>query len=87
MRLLLLLLLTTSTLVSKAQQITGLAKDESGSPLNGATVSLIRANDSSIIKLAVTKANGSYSFYGIKEGTYKVLATYIGYKPAFYPNL
>ena len=81
MRLLLLLLLTASAVFSQAQQINGLAKDESGTPLNGATVSLMK--DSSAIKLAVTKANGFYSFSGIKEGNYKVLVSFVGYKPAF----
>ena len=82
MRLLLLLLLTTATLISKSQQITGFAKDEVGIPLNGATVSIIKTADSSTIKLAVTQANGFYSFSGIKEGNYKVLVTYIGYQPS-----
>ena len=81
MRLLLLSLLTASAVFSQAQQINGLAKDESGTPLNGATVSLMK--DSSAIKLAVTKANGFYSFSGIKEGNYKVLVSFVGYKPAF----
>ncbi len=83
MRLLLTLLLTATTVFSQAQQINGLAKDESGQALNGATVSLIKANDSSIIKLAITKTNGSYSFSGIKEGNYKVLVTNVGYTRAF----
>jgi len=86
MRLLLLLLLIAVALFSKAQQINGLAKDESGAPLNGATVSLLKATDSSTIKLAVAKANGSYSFSAIKEGNYRVLVTYVGYKPAFSPK-
>lgn len=42
MRLLLLLLLIATTIFYQAQQIKGLAKDYSGTPLNGATVSLIR---------------------------------------------
>ncbi|HEV8285775.1 MAG TPA: outer membrane beta-barrel protein [Chitinophagaceae bacterium] len=81
MRPLFILLLTASTVFSQAQQINGFAKDENGAPLNGATVSLMK--DSSTVKLAVTKANGSYSFSGIKEGNYKVLASFVGYKPAF----
>jgi iron complex outermembrane receptor protein len=85
MRLLLLLLLTATTVFSQAQQINGLAKDENGAPLNGATVSLMRAKDSSVIKLAVTKSDGVYNFSGIKEGNYKLLATYVGYKPSFSP--
>jgi hypothetical protein len=87
MRLLLLLLITTTTLFAEAQQITGSVKDEKGNPLNGATVSLVRAADTSTIKLAISKADGSYTFPGIKEGVYKVLATYVGYKTASYPGL
>ena len=66
---------------SQAQQINGLAKDENGTPLNGATISLLRAKDSSVVKLAVTKHDGAYNFYGIKEGNYRILSTYVGYKP------
>jgi iron complex outermembrane receptor protein len=86
MRLLLLLLLTATTVFSQAQQINGLAKDENGTPLNGATISLVRAKDSSVIKFAITKSDGSYNFSGIKEGNYKLLATYVGYKSAFSPT-
>ena len=85
MRLLLLLVLTATSVFSQAQQINGLAKDENGTPLNGATVSLLRAKDSSVIKLAVIKSGGVYDFSGIKEGNYKVLVSHIGYKPAFSP--
>jgi len=86
MRSILLLLLTTTTVFTQAQQINGLAKDENGAPLAGATISLMRTTDSSIIKLAVTKADGAYSFSGIKEGNYKTKASYIGYKPFFSPS-
>jgi iron complex outermembrane receptor protein len=83
MKLLLLLLLTATAIFSQAQQINGLAKDENGAPLPGVTVSLMRAKDSAIIKLAVTKPDGAYDFSGIKEGSYKVRASHVGYKPAF----
>jgi iron complex outermembrane receptor protein len=86
MKLLLLVLLTATTIFSQAQQINGLAKDENGAPLTGATVSLVKATDSTTVKLAVVKANGAYSFSGIKEGNYRVLASYVGYKPAFSPK-
>lgn len=82
MRLQLLSLLIAIGSFSQAQQINGLTKDESGASLGGATISLIRAKDSSVIKLAVTKTDGAYSFSGIKEGNYKVMASYVGYKPA-----
>src|SRR5437762_7508273 len=80
MKLSLMLLLTAITISSQAQKINGLAKDESGTPLTGATVSLLK--DSSVIKLGVTSADGSYSFSGIKEGNYKVMVSFVGFKPA-----
>ena len=83
MRIIFLLLLTTSTFFVQAQKITGIAKDESGSPLNGTTISLHRAVDSAVIKLAVSKENGAYTFSGISEGNYKVSASNVGYKTVF----
>ena len=81
MRPILLILLTAFSFFAQAQQINGFAKDENGTPLNGATVSLIR--DSSTIKLSVTKSDGSYDFSGVRQGSYKVMITHIGYKPVF----
>jgi len=83
MRILLLLLLIATTFFSQAQQINGFVKDESGTPLNGTTVSLINASDSSLVKLAVSKDQGAYHFLNVKAGNYKVLVTYIGYMRAF----
>ncbi len=85
MKCMIALWLVTNTLISQAQQISGLVKDENGAPLSGATVNLVKANDSSTVKLAITKVNGSYVFSGINAGSYKVMATYIGFKPAFSP--
>jgi iron complex outermembrane receptor protein len=86
MRILILLLLSATTVFAQAQQISGSAKDENGTALGSATVSLIKATDSSVVKLAVTKPDGVYSFSGIKEGNYKVRASYVGYKTAFSPG-
>lgn len=83
MRLLLVLLFITSSIFSQAQKITGIVKEENGSALGNATVSLVRTTDSAIIKLAVTKPEGTYSFSGMKEGNYKIKVTTVGYKTAF----
>ena len=83
MRTIFLLLLTATTFFVQAQKISGIAKDESGSPLNGTTISLHRAADSAVIKLAVSKENGTYAFSGISEGNYKVSASNVGYKTVF----
>src|SRR5205814_6292034 len=41
------------------------------------------ATDSAVVKLAVSKENGSYTFSGVKEGNYKVSASNVGYKTIF----
>ena len=46
----------------QAQKISGVVKDEQGKGLERTTVSLLRAKDSSVIKLAVTASDGSFSF-------------------------
>lgn len=49
----------------------------------GATVSLLQASDSAVVKLAVSKKDGSFSFSIIKSGKYIIAVTYINYKKAF----
>ncbi len=74
------LIATFAAFGAAAQTISGVAKDAEGKPLSGVTVSLLR--DSAVVKLAATKENGGYQFTGIKEGIYKVSATYVGYATA-----
>src|SRR5688572_12399537 len=83
MRSIFLSLLTATTFFAQAQKISGIAKDENGSPLIGATISLHKASDSAVLKLAVSKENGAYTFSGINEGKYKVSASNVGYKTVF----
>lgn len=64
---------------ANAQSISGIAKDDAGTPLNGATVSLVKAKDTSVVKLAVAGGDGAYSFNGIKEGDYRISITHVGY--------
>ena len=66
-------------------QVTGLVKDEQGSPVKGATITLLRAADSGVVKFAATAADGSYTFSGIKEGSFRVKASFVGYKPFLSP--
>jgi hypothetical protein len=72
-------LLTTAT---QAQKLSGLVKDQEGKGLDKSTVSLLRAKDSSVIKLAVTTDNGRFSF-SAEPGKYLVSATHIGYQPVY----
>ena len=88
MRNLVLLLLCVFTgAITYAQQITGSIKDEQGKTLQGATVSLKRSKDSSVVKLGVTNSTGSYMFINIANGKYFINTSHVGYviknSPAF----
>ncbi len=84
MRKLIVLALTFSLLAfsSQAQKISGSVKDDQGKGLDKTTVSLLRAADSSVIKLAVTADNGAYSF-SADAGKYLVSVSHVGYTPAY----
>lgn len=86
----LLLLLTTLTFsVAKAQQggpstdITGAVVNDQDGPADYATVSLIRAKDSSVVKGALTNEHGHYKMERVKAGHYIVKATMVGYDKAY----
>ena len=66
-----------------AQQVTGNVKDEQGKALSNSTVSLLNAKDSSVVKLAASNNNGSYTFNGIKAGQYIVSMSHIGYATVY----
>lgn len=69
--------------LSNAQQITGNVKDPSGKGLDKSTVSLLRAKDSSVVKLVLTSDNGHYSVTAPEGGRYLVSASFVGYLPAY----
>lgn len=69
------LLITT---VSFAQSLSGKVVDVvTGEPLVGATVRIQGAGSAALVKL-----DGKFNFNGLKAGTYKVKASYEGYKPS-----
>lgn len=68
----------------KAQtKISGVVKDEQGKALAASTVSLIKAKDSSLVKVAVSDQSGTYEFINIKEGNYLLSASSVGYSKTF----
>lgn len=69
--------------VSIGQQITGNVKDQNGKGLAKATVSLLKAADSSLIKLVVTGENGRYTLNTSQSGSYLLSASYVGYLPSY----
>ena len=70
--------------VAQAQQITGIVRDQQGKEMDKSTVSLLRAKDSSVLKLAVTNSSGRFSF-SADPGKYLVSVTHVGFSPSFSP--
>ena len=64
-------------------KITGVIQDGTGKPSQLVSVSLIKAKDSSLVKVAVTDKNGQYQFENINEGSYLILSTSVGYEKNF----
>jgi len=61
-------------------KVSGSVLDEGKKPLNGATVILLVAKDSTQVASQLAKPDGSFNFQNLKDNTYRVVATYIGYK-------
>ncbi len=67
----------------QAQQVTGVVKDKEGKGLEKSTVSLLKAKDSSVVKLVVTGDNGRYTVSALLPGSYLVSASFVGYSTAY----
>ncbi|MCG2615495.1 TonB-dependent receptor family protein [Terrimonas sp. NA20] len=83
MRHFILSLLLLSGSAAFSQQINGRVQDQQNAPAGAATISLLRAKDSAVIKMEITKEEGGYQFGGIATGQYLVKATLAGHTPAF----
>ena len=78
-----LLLLTVSCFFTKANaqtgEVYGNVKTTDNKPLEAATISLLKAKDSSLIKIAVADKAGAYRFENIHYGNYIIQAEALGY--------
>jgi iron complex outermembrane receptor protein len=63
-------------------KITGTLQTEQGKPLDYATVSLLQAKDSAIVKGTLSSESGIYIFANIKPGSYVVKVSAVGYQKA-----
>lgn len=68
-----------STYAQAQARITGIVKDESGKFLPSATASLLKAKDSTLVKVGITDKDGAYEFLNIKEGKYLITASSVGF--------
>lgn len=60
-------------------KVTGVIKDESGKLLSSVTVSLLKAKDSAMVKVAVSDEEGAYEFINIAAGKYVIAASSVGF--------
>ncbi|HLT41771.1 MAG TPA: TonB-dependent receptor, partial [Sphingobacteriaceae bacterium] len=58
----------------------GLVKGDNGTRLDYATISLLNANDTSVVSVVFTGEEGAYEFKNIKKGNYILKASTIGYQ-------
>src|SRR4029079_14553169 len=72
---------------TKIGKITGIITDESQKPVQSASVSLLRAKDSSLVKIAVTNKEGKYEFENIIEGKFLLLVSSVGFQKKFGQSL
>jgi iron complex outermembrane recepter protein len=84
-------LLVAGTIMLSSQAQTNSAGKVSGSIKDGgiqktidaASVSLLKAKDSGLVKLALTDAAGNFSIENVKDGEYLVLATSVGHSKTY----
>ncbi|MCC8424403.1 outer membrane beta-barrel family protein [Mucilaginibacter sp. UR6-11] len=70
------------TTFAQTARVTGKLVNDQGVKLDYATVSILKATDSTVIKGALTNNAGVYIFDNIKPGDYIVKATNVGYTKA-----
>src|ERR1043165_2853205 len=64
-------------------KITGKVTDEQQKPIEGATAELLRAKDSSLVKVAISNKTGAIEFEGIRFGSYVIRTTSVNHARAF----
>lgn len=83
----LLILLTLSNFRTQAQgKITGQITDHKGKIVEFATITLLQAKDSSLVKGALADANGTFEFEKIKFGSYLIAISQLGYQKFYTPK-
>lgn len=76
------ILCLTNVIAQNAGKISGsILKTEK--PVEGATVSLLRAKDSTTVKLSASNKEGVYIFENVADGKYLVAATAVGHRKTF----
>lgn len=79
-------LLFTGVANAQTGKISGKLSTDKTNNLDGAVVTLLAAKDSVFIKTSFIDAEGRFEFEKVKDGSYLIMATYVGYKK-YYSNV
>ncbi|RYY68337.1 MAG: TonB-dependent receptor [Chitinophagaceae bacterium] len=72
------------TYAQNGGKITGMIKDGGNQKvIDAASISLLKAQDSSLVKTSLTNKDGSFSFENLKDGQYLVVATSVGHSKVY----
>lgn len=74
------LIFTNVSISQSVFKISGSVVDEKNELLSGATISLYKSDDSSLVKAAFTDQKGMYLIESIKQGSYRIIVSAIGYQ-------
>jgi len=85
--LLLMFLINTGTIFAQTAKpgtkVMGSLLDENGKPMDYATISLLKAKDSSVVKGTLSNESGKYAFDHLNPGLFLIRATVVGYEKTF----
>ncbi|MEP7142492.1 MAG: TonB-dependent receptor [Ferruginibacter sp.] len=82
---LILMLLSTKSMAQASGKVTGNVTDQSNKALSTATISLLRASDSSLVKAAISDANGKFDIAVSKSGSYLLGYSLVGFEDNYSP--
>jgi outer membrane receptor protein involved in Fe transport len=75
----------TSAQTTPPVKVSGQVTQAANKPVEFATITLLKATDSSLVKGAIADINGQYEFEQVKPGKYRIAAAYVGLKKAYSP--
>jgi hypothetical protein len=77
---LMFVLITSTAFAQTLGKITGEVHETGNKGLNGVSVSLLKAQDSALVKVAVSDKSGRFEFDNLKEGHYLITYTSVGFE-------
>lgn len=73
----------TTSITALAYNVTGVVLDEDSQPMIKATVRVLTPKDSTAVKGALTNEKGEFRITDVKNGSYLLESSYVGYTPIY----